>query len=380
LAVKLSNLAEQFGGVKSAFQRNGVFLSATIDEPPEEPQPHDPDKSEDDIKFDKRNLCFNIEEPLEERATSIFPGNRLQRTDLNLFQYFLDGSIRTYYLGEQIEGNRAYPVMATEVASAIVQRGDDGLASIALFKRRIALLIPPCPPVSDDTFNELVKIGNSFEHNASKLKLEIIPLKKHERQEGVDLRTSLAGKARSVMHDLEVESAIQIRRSKESWLVVDGAIRQSKFLDLKRTIGLAKSFSRKPVFTVNGKKPRDVVSLLSNLKEGHRTLVFKQKILQDEEDNVKRSIAFWYLRLRGGKGLQSPLQGIVKVDLVVKENHLADKQIQVVNMISKALIGEKYVSPYPTPRWHAHIYPIYVAENYIKSVMYTPMLFRSYFK
>jgi hypothetical protein len=380
MAANLSKLREQFGGVKRTFQSNGSFLPATLDELPEEPQPHDSDKYDDDMIFDKRNLCFNIEEPRENGATSVFPGDQLQRANLNLFQYFLDGSIRTYYLGEQIEGNRAYPVMATEVASAIVERGNDGRANIALFKRRIALLIPPCPPVSDDTFNQLAKIGNSFEQDATKLKLDIIPLKRRDRKEGVDLRTSLAGKARSVMHDLEVESAISIPRSNKSWFVVDGAIRQSKFLELQRTIGLAKSFSRKPVFTVSGRKPRDVVSLVSNLKKGHRTLVFKQKSPKDDDDKVKKSIAFWYLRLRGGRGLQSPLQGIVKIDLVVKEDYLEDEQRQLVNLISRALLAEKYVSPYPTPRWHAHIYPIYVAENYIKSVMYAPILFRSYFK
>jgi hypothetical protein len=123
LAANLRKLREQFGGVKRTFQSNGNFLPATLDELPEEPQPHDSDKSEDDLNFDKRNLCFNIEEPREDGDTSVYSGNQLQRTDSNLFRYFLDGSIRTYYLGEQIEGNRAYPVMATEVASAIVERG-----------------------------------------------------------------------------------------------------------------------------------------------------------------------------------------------------------------------------------------------------------------
>ncbi len=59
------------------------------------------------------------------------------------------------------------------------------------------------------------------------------------------------------------------------------------------------------------------------------------------------------------------------------EKDLVDSQtIEVVNEVSKALLAERTVSPYPTPRWHAHIYPIYVAENYIKSNFLSQYYFR----
>jgi len=381
LSIDLRGLKDQFRQVRKALQDHGNFLPATLDEPPEEPQPHDYDKIEDDTNFDMRNLCVNVEPVSENGSSFIDPGPMMRSAERSVFTYFLDGSIRTYYLGEQVEGSRAYPVMASEVASAIVRRKADGRTDIASFKRRICLLVPPRPPMSDDTWNELVKLKDSFDRSSLKLKLELVPLEREEHREGVDLRTSLAGKARSVMHDLEHESAIDLQRTEGNWLIIDGAIRKAKFLGLKETIGLAKSFSRKPVFSIDGRKPRDVVSLLAGLKEGSRTIVFKHSVQREEaEDPVKRAVAFWYLRLRGGRGLQGPLQGIVKIDFHLPEDLLQKEHFDTVNSISRALMAEKYVSPYPTPRWHAHIYPIFVAENYIKSSMYSPIVFRGYFR
>ena len=39
-------------------------------------------------------------------------------------QFFLDGSLRTYYLGEQIEEGLSYPLMTAEVAAAVIKRQD----------------------------------------------------------------------------------------------------------------------------------------------------------------------------------------------------------------------------------------------------------------
>ena len=58
----------------------------------------------------------------------------------------------------------------------------------------------------------------------------------------------MLGKARGLMHELEHETANNLNRGQD-WLVMDGAIRGSiEFLSLENTIGLAKSFSRIPLF------------------------------------------------------------------------------------------------------------------------------------
>jgi hypothetical protein len=354
-----------------------------MDDPPEEPQPPDMDRLDDDSNFDRRNLCANIEEPSSGGVLHIDPGPILPRTERHFFKFFLDGSIRTYYLGEQLENGRSYPIIATEVASAAISRSDDGRPSVAGFKRKIALLIPPAPPMLPETVHELMELREQMAASTSRFKLEVVRLDQRERQEGVDLRTSLLGKARAEMHSVEHELAHQIGRGAGEWLVLDGAIRKHEFLGLKETIGLAKSFSRNPIFRTRDHGIIDVVTLISELHEGERTPVFKHESGLDpesgESDKVTKEVAFWYIRLRSGKGLEGPLQGVVKIDLHLEKDQLDPSDVELVNTITRALAAERYVSPYPTPRWHAHIYPIFTAETYIKASLLSPLVFRGYF-
>jgi hypothetical protein len=333
--------------------------------------------ADDDSNFDQKNLCDPIEDLAKGEKLYVDPGPPLPRTERNFFRFFLDGSIRTYYLGEQIEDNRSYPLIATEVASAAIRRADDGKASVSKLLRKIALLIPPSPPMRPHTVRDLLDARRSFPSARSPFNLDIEQLEREAHKPGVDLRTSLLGKARAVMHDIEHALALSLGRVKGEWLVLDGAIRKHEFLELEETIGLAKSFSRNPVFRISGRF-KDVVAMLSGLKEGERTAVFKHS-REEEGDPVKKEVAFWYVRLRSGRGLQGPLQGIVKIDYRFRRDHLEADDVELVNTISRALLAEKYVSPYPTPRWHAHIYPIYVAENYIKSSLFSPLAFLGYF-
>jgi hypothetical protein len=371
----LVQLSDQFRLVKETLRRNGSFLPATPDEPPEEIQPYDPDRTDDDSNFDLKNLCDPIENLTDGKEPYVNPGSALLRTERNFFKFFLDGSIRTYYLGEQIEGG-SYPLVATEVASAAIRRADDGRASMSKLLRKIALLIPPSPPVRPQTMRDLLDLRANFSTVHAPVRLDIEQLERDIHQPGVDLRTSLLGKARAVMHEIEHTLARSLKREKGEWLILDGAIRRPEFLGLDETIGLAKSFSRNPVFHISGRF-KDVVAMLSGLKEGARTVVFRHS--GEGGDSVRKRVAFWYLRLRSGRGLQGPLQGIVKIDYRSRGDLLEADDIELVNTISRALLAEKYVSPYPTPRWHAHIYPIYVAENYIKSSLFSPLAFRGHF-
>jgi hypothetical protein len=337
------------------------------------------DRLDDDSNFDRRNLCVNVEDSTSSGQLHADPGPMLPRSQRNFFKFFLDGSIRTYYLGEQIENGRAYPLIATEVASAAITRSDDGRPSVAGFMRKIAQLVPPSPPMLPETVHELMSLREHMASSASRFKLDVIKLEREEHKEGVDLRTSLLGKARAVMHDVEHSLAHRLKRKEGEWLVLDGAIRKHEFLGLNETIGLAKSFSRNPIFRTPNRGIIDVVALVSELREGQRTAVFKH--VSDSESSAAdwAKVAFWYMRLRSRKGLEGPLQGVVKIDYHLEKDELDSADIELVNTISRALAAEKYVSPYPTPRWHAHIYPIFAAESYIKSSLLSPLVFRGYF-
>jgi hypothetical protein len=373
LVSSLSDLRKQIQDVKELLNKRGPFLRASIDETVEEIQPTDTDRSEDDTNYDSTNLCHNVESSIDGRPYTS-PGAPLSRKERNFFQYFLDGSIRTYYWGEKLEGNTGVPIMIAEVASAVVSRDSNGTIKPVKFKRNLCLITPGSPPLSDDTWGDIQNLEKSLGESISP-KLEVFALAKAEEKR--DLRNSLAGKARSIMHDLEHELAAEIKRDPGNWLIIDGAIRKELFLHLSDTIGLAKSFSRRPAFSIDGSKNvKDVVTLLGPMRQGDRTLVFKQDVATEESEPIKKSIAFWYLRLRSGTGLDNPLQGIVKVEMHHEGEELTPDQIEVVNTISRALLAEKYVSAYPVPRWPAHIYPIYTAENYIKASMFPPIYIR----
>jgi len=362
------------------FRRRGTWLPATSDEPTEEAQPHDVDRSEDDSNYDRSQECYNIERAADPASPYVSLGRPLHRRERHVFRYFLDGSLRTYYMGELIEGNKGFPILAAEIASAVMGRDDDGRMRVAGFADHLTILTPPNPPLSDGTWQELQQIREQFSASSTGSTWEIRSLAPGE--EWKDLRTSLAGLARSIMHDTELELASTVPREPSQWLIIDGAIRKRLFLDLDYTIGLAKSFSRRPVFRINrSRSVRDIVSMLSGLREGQRTVVFKQVAAVEEggdvtDSSVKKKIALWYLKLRSGRGLEGPLQGVVKVEIRHEREDLNEEEVELVNMLSRALLAERYVSPYPVPRWHAHIYPIYTAENYIKARMRSSIYMR----
>jgi len=371
----IKEVKQQFKEIVECFKRHGQLVKNPLLEPAEEELPFDFEKREDDEKFRKRE-CFNIEVPQDIENPYIDLKGPLYKEKKHVFRFFLDGSLKSYYLGEYIIPSLSFPFMAGEIAAACLFRNDNGTLVVppSGFIRRICLLLPNQSLLPDNLRIELEEKIKEFE-SVSGLKLE---LQHTEETESKDWRSSLRAKGISEMHNTEVQLAKQVRENPAiGWLVIDGAIRKKMFLDLDNTIGLAKSFSRLPIFQIERRKSIDVIRLLTRLKEGHRTVVFKQTTgEEDAEATVKKNLGFWYLRLRSGSWLENPLQGVVKIEMRIEGDLISSDTLEIVNEVSKALLAERTVSPYPTPRWHAHIYPIYVAENYIKSNFLSQYYFR----
>jgi hypothetical protein len=364
--VDVKEIKTQFRTLAECLKKHGKLLKTPLLEPAEEELPIDSEKREDDEKFKKRE-CFNIEVPKDREKPYINLGRPLHREEKHFFRFFLDGSLKTYYLGDYILPSFSFPILVGEIAAACLFRQDDGILNIPIdgFRRRICLLLPNKSLLPDELQRELDEMTQKFESYGG---LKIEPQYTEER-ESKDWRSSLRAKGLSEMHNTEVQLAKDVRKDpEEGWLIIDGAIRKETFLDLKNVIGLAKSFSRFPVFVIERSITFDIVRLIASLKEGERTLIFKQTTTEDDaEKKVKDKLGFWYLRLRSGEWLENPLQGVVKVEMKIEEEVASPETIELVNEISRALLAERTVSPYPTPRWHAHIYPIYAAESYIKS-------------
>jgi hypothetical protein len=81
-------------------------------------------------------------------------------------------------------------------------------------------------------------------------------------------------------------------------------------------------------------------------------------------------ILFWYVRIRPQRELDYPLMGVVKVEMPNPEREPVDSGL--IDNISGWIIAERNVTPHGRDsRWHAHLYPIYIAERVIRGHFYS---------
>jgi len=331
--------------------KDGEFIESPFDVPIEEERRGDPDQRDDDLNFTQgENVCVSLEPELtlpqgKKRIDSISYRSRLT--------YFLDGSLRTKYLGDYIEGERSFPILASEVSCAVVKR-EGRLLKPCKVDKRLVFIFPHKNTglISDTTYEKLEELNKQWEEANSFLRIDFL---RKEGREIRDVRYSMLGKARDIMHSLEHEVAESLDRG-DDWLVMDGAIRKEEFLRLDNTIGLAKSFSRKPIFDLGDGIPLMITTYLSRIREGERSAVFK-----------KENVGFWYVRLRAYPPME-PLGGLVKIDFRLDEEELSQETIKLIDEISAEVYNLRSPSVYPHPRWPSFIYPIRLAEEIMRSM------------
>lgn len=106
---------------------------------------------------------------------------------------------------------------------------------------------------------------------------------------------------------------------------------------------------------------KDLTSILAGLPYGYRTVAFSA---------FEGKVAFWYIRLREQKELDYPLMGVIKVEYPCPDSKPVPSEL--VDLISSALFLERNVTPYGLDRrWHCSLYPIYVAEQVIKTKFFS---------
>ncbi|MDQ7794516.1 MAG: hypothetical protein RDU89_08915 [bacterium] len=185
-------------------------------------------------------------------------------------------------------------------------------------------------------------------------------------------RTRGAHKANWAMREEEIALANDDlgERSGDEWLAVDGGL-GNEYMDWQGppVIGVAKSFQKDLHFRL-GSGPRgrslNLYGLLAGLEEGNRTAVFPRWAGEAREGKI----AFWYVRIRPQRGLDYPLMGVVKVDMPNRSREVVDSDL--VDMVSGAVIAERCVAPHGRDsRWHAHLYPISIAERVIRDQFYS---------
>ncbi|HEY5871493.1 MAG TPA: hypothetical protein VI542_38955 [Candidatus Tectomicrobia bacterium] len=316
------------------------------------------------INAESREVTDFLETPAPNVRNLYRPTPPLYRPQKHLYRYFIDGSLRTYYLATGIEGNRSFPIELAQIGAAVMQRDDRGTVRPLAGRQRILLLLPKGPlGVSDTLWQQLKRLDtpdglcegiDTTEKNATAP--DEPPIE--------NLRTRAGGIARNRMHKLEIDVIDRTDglRNEESWLVLDGAVKLDEFIETPFMIGVAKNFRKDPQFQFGRQRTRrDITSILAGLPYAHRTVAFSAH---------KSQVAFWYVRLREQKEVDYPLMGVVKVELSRPDRTPVDAQL--ADLLSRALVAERNVTPYGRDsRWHCHLYPIFLAEEAIKNGFYS---------
>lgn len=296
----------------------------------------------------------------------------------SLLRFFLDGSRRTYKIADVIIDRRRYlPIVAGQVGVAVMRRNEQrGVEPIREYCRLENVIAFP-DAISKADLTELQREIN--ERFPAKFQLLQYKDRKQAGKDPVDLAVA---RIMSEMHDMEIEAvqrmaSDQVLSDNYSMLVIDGPLRFKKRFDLvqfRNVIGLSKTF--RPTFTLGkGRRSVDVGSITSGLAYGERTSAFKTTV----EDKI---IGMWYLRIHPQDQMTNPLQGIVKIERYAVDSVDREEGFEAdrVDNICRHILRERnVVASQRDSRWASHIYPICMAESYLKASFMGDSRFKALF-
>jgi hypothetical protein len=290
--------------------------------------------------------------------------------------------VRSYFLGTVLEHDRDTPILYAQIGACALRREDDGTVGVRALETR-HLLLASQQHLSQQAWKSL---QTSLQDLCLSHLVDLVDTSPDQPEamgmdpRNRDPRNHANGIARFRMRCLEGEIMSQLLpHLGNEWLIMDGSLMFDpirRILQLASTqqlfqqqggipsvLGVSKNFRKDPQFDV-GRGPRPVrysiYRLLEKLPFEGRTLAFK----------ALDGVAFWYVRLRKQEALDYPLMGVVKCELVTPSGQPPDSQL--LDELSCALVAERSVSPHGRDhRWHAHLYPIYLAEQAIRSRFYS---------
>lgn len=317
--------------------------------------------------------------------------------DEPLFQFFLDGSRRTYKV-DDIEINRnIYPIIAGQIGVACCQRKSSSQFKCAEFEHNLVLSLPKIAnPNGGDSalfFNALASKINKTER-IEKAQLNFSKIlsydskkqddgQKYEHLAIATIQDEMIETEKKIVAHLSTKNLINPNR----YLIKDGSLqykpmRTGDFKELtkiknhyKCAVGVSKMFNPELCQDRNGKSNADKIAKLPLY---HRTPAFKYK--SEIVGNVFFTI--WYVRIREAERTSSPFSGIVKIEKILitddeNENGLNSEEI---DLITANIINERNPVCYGTDsRWANHLYPVYLTESFIKSKYLSDLNFLNLF-
>ena len=327
---------------------------------------------------------FETDKSKKKRRINLFEEDR----NFSLFSFFMDGSRRTYKIGDiVIEGKKIFPVVIAQVRAGCTERNDNKKVHLFgdLGKKNLLLLSDKINTVDFEEIRQRI-IKTQV---AKDIDLDVIDYHFDKAEDSVPVNAAIA-KANSVMHDMEIDILSKMVNSNaldtDKMLIVDGPIQfikqdngKSEFADMfYNVVGVSKSFN--PTMPTSGKAKRggrQIGAELLKLEFGERTPVFLK------ENDRHRKFGCWYLRIRPQIRVTNPLDGIVKIEKMATADDLDNEGLEtsIVDNISLSILNEGSPTCYGRDdRWPSHLYPVYLTETLIKSSFESDFVFINHFK
>ena len=304
----------------------------------------------------------------------------------SVFAYFMDGSRRTYKIGDMVlEGKKIYPVVVAQVRAGCTERDDSKKihSHNGISGRNLLLL---SDKMNDVDFAE-IKMRIMKAKIAKDLHLDVVKYQFNPLKDTVPVNAAIA-RANSIMHEMEIGILNEMVSSEvlepDRMLIVDGPLQfigqdtgKPEFADLfYNVVGVSKSFD--PMLPTSGKAKRGGTQIgaeLLKLEYGERTPVFLK------ENSRHRKFGCWYLRIRPRNRVSNPLEGIVKIEKMALYEEEGGLETTNVDNISLSILNEGSPTCFGRDqRWAAHLYPVYLTETYIKSSFESDLVFINNFR
>lgn len=312
-----------------------------------------------------------------------------------LFNYFLDGSRRTYKIDDIEINRRIFPIMAGQIGVACCERKSSSNFKSNEVDRSMVISLPSEANQevknSDLFFNNLTgkinnidRIKNTGVHFSKLLpysskKIELfddIESKHYEHLGIAMIQDEMIDCEKKIVAKLVSKNAL----NENSYLLKDGSLqykpmKTGEYKELTKiknnyrsVIGVSKLFNPE-LFKDSNKKSN--AAAIANLELFSRTPAFMfQHDLEKQSYLGDYKFSIWYVRIRGREKTESPFAGVLKIEkILITENEIENGlDSDLVDIITANIINERNPVCYgKDSRWANHLYPIYLTEQFLKS-------------
>ena len=302
-------------------------------------------------------------------------------TDPSLFNYFMDGSMRTINAGYiRDPKERFLPIFMAQVGVGATRL--DGLKiAVEDFKSKNILFLPDS--FRDHELREMrERVRSAARSSSQRISLGLECYRVDENEEPID---GARKKVLSEMHKLETDlirdyaQARKVRRDR--LLIIDGSLQFYENLErnkeaFRNVVGVSKSFKLNRRVG-SGAGASRVGTQVAHLRPRHRTPAHKVHI---PRGNL--TVGAWYLRLRSPTQYSNSFStdGVVKLEIFPDDATGSEPALDTdrCNRISSHILALRHpATPSTDFRWASHLYPVYLTERYIKSRFRREMVMRA---